>query len=101
MFGIVYGHNKNGKLERVYYFENVTVVGKRISPADKQSKVISAKIHQWKGLNQLDLRPYWDECMYFAWYDNVYWGESVLELIEFAEKEPLLVDLCDLLYQRV
>ncbi|RZA27022.1 MAG: hypothetical protein EOP10_01625 [Proteobacteria bacterium] len=101
MYGIVYGHNRDGKLEQVYYFENVTIVGRKISGIEFSSRIVTARVNQWKDLSQINLQSYAGQCMSFPWYDKIFAQETVVELIDFASGEAQLLHLCGLLYQRI
>lgn len=100
MFSIVFRHTDNGKLELVYYFENVTVTGNKISGKTERSRMIAGKIEHMNAMNSRDLAPYLDQSMRFQWYDKVFTTSSVIELIDLAAEEPRLLELIDLLYRR-
>ena len=101
MYVILFGHDQSGKLNRVSYFENVTITQLKISGDHRRSVVYSGTIRQWEDFSSIDLRSFQNENIHFAWYDKLYQKSLVVDLIEMVETEPQLARLCGLLYQRI
>ncbi len=101
MFAVVFKHDAKGKLNGVWYFENIEVTAHRVVGIAPNSLVMTAPVKKWNHDLILDLRLFYKESMSVAWYDKIYSRSSVLDLIELVAEEPKLTEFCDFLYRRL